>query len=190
MKTGLFLILFALTLNFLLTVPVYASEDSMTLEEFTRLWETEGKTPEGAVRCLIIGVIETVKNNNPDGPKMWGMALPKQYTDAEGNPDNSQRSARNNFSRVVAGTNFKGAIATSYLGGTPENGYQYSYDNKVTLDKRQGKVEESTAKIFVKSGGKDMSSPVQLRKNKDGYWKIFEYSSLYTGVKPIKSDDF
>ncbi len=38
-------------------------------------------------------------------------------------------------------------------------------------------------KLFVKSGGKDNASPVVLKKNNSGIWKVFEYSSLYTGVK-------
>jgi len=34
------------------------------------------------------------------------------------------------------------------------------------------------------------SCHVQLRQNDDGYLKISEYSSLYTGVKPVKSGKF
>jgi hypothetical protein len=49
---------------------------------------------------------------------------------------------------------------------------------------------EKESKVFIQSGGKDNPSPVQLRKNDEGYWKIYEYSSLYTGVKPIKSGSF
>ena len=28
-----------------------------------------------------------------------------------------------------------------------------------------------------------MPSPVRLKRNKHGIWKVFEYSSLYTGIK-------
>jgi len=162
----------------------------MTLDEFKALWEKEGKTPEGAVKCLIIAALETVKEGNKDGKKMWGMVLPKDYVTGSGEPDTTQRTAIEQFGRQIKGTNFNGAIAASYLGGTPENGYTYSYDNNVDLVQGQGKIGESEAKIFVKSGGKDNPSPVILKKNKDGYWKVFEYSSLFTGVKPIQTNDF
>ncbi len=38
--------------------------------------------------------------------------------------------------------------------------------------------------------GKDMPTPVHLRKNNDGIWKLFNVSSLATGVKRVKSGDF
>jgi hypothetical protein len=162
----------------------------MSLAQFEALWASEGKTPEGSVRCLLIAALETVKENNREGRKMWGMVLPKNYVDGKGEPDQTQRLAIDQFSRQVKGTSFKGGIAASYLGGTPENGYTYSYGNKVEVDARQSRIGDEEAKLFVRSGGKDNPSPVILKKNKDGYWKIFEYSSLFTGVKPIKSNDF
>jgi hypothetical protein len=163
---------------------------NMSLDEFKTLWETEGKTPEGSVRCLLIAVLETLKEGNKDGKKMWAMVLPKDYVDKNGEPDSTQRLAIDQFGRIVKGTKFKGGIAASYLGGTPENGYTYSYNNKVVVDENNTKRSDNETKLFVRSGGKDNPSPVILKKNKDGYWKVFEYSSLFTGVKPIQSGDF
>nr|MDO8109514.1 hypothetical protein [Candidatus Sigynarchaeota archaeon] len=160
----------------------------MDLKNFKALWDKEGKTPEGAVKCLLIAVLETIKEKNPEGKKMWGMVLPKDDLDANGEVGTAQKSAMQNFGRIVKGTDFPGAIAASYLGGSPDNNYKYSYDNKIVVDTKQTKRAEKECKLFIKSGGKDMSSPVQVKKNAEGYWKIFEYSSLYTGVKPIKGD--
>ncbi|MCD4783740.1 MAG: hypothetical protein K8T10_07915 [Candidatus Eremiobacteraeota bacterium] len=160
----------------------------ITLEEFKVLWEKEGKTPQGAVKCLLIAALETVKEGNKDGKKMWAMVIPKSQVKQNGEPENSHSFAMGQFARVIKGTKFRGAIAASYLGGTPENGYKYSYDNNVVIDRSN--IKGNDAKIFFKSGGKGFASPVRLRRNKHGYWKIFEYSSLYTGVKPIKDGDF
>jgi hypothetical protein len=159
-------------------------EYHMDLDSFKEMWESEGKKPEGAVKCLLIAAIETVKEENPDGKAMWSMVLPKEKNkDAE-----PAKLALQQFSIQVEGTDFKGGIAASYLGGTPENGYAYSYDNNIVVDAKQTKKGPKETKLFVKSGGKDMASPVQLKVNAEGYWKIFEYSSLFTGVKPIKGD--
>jgi hypothetical protein len=99
--------------------------------------------------------------------------------------------AREQFARVIKGTSFNGAIAASYLGGTPANKYAYSYGNNVVVDNRQTRRGDMETKLFVRSGGKDNSSPVALKKNNQGYWKVFEYSSLFTGVKPaVDPGDF
>ena len=157
----------------------------MDLDGFKEMWESEGKKPEGAVKCLLIAVLEMIKEENSDGKKMWSMVLPKDKANKDSEP---ARNAIENFSRQVEGTDFKGGIAASYLGGSPENGYAYSYDNNIVVDAKQTKKGPKETKLFVKSGGKDLASPVQLKVNAEGYWKIFEYSSLFTGVKPIKGD--
>jgi hypothetical protein len=54
----------------------------------------------------------------------------------------------------------------------------------------QSKKGEKESKIFMQSGGKDNPTPVQLKKNKEGYWKLFNASSIATGVKRIQDDDF
>ena len=163
---------------------------NLTIDEFRNYWNNAGKTPEGTVKCLIIGVLEAIKEKNPEGMKMWGTVLPKNKVNAIGEPNRTQELAVNQFARQVKGTDFYGAIAASYLGGTQNNGYNYSYHNEIVVDKNQTRGDEKEIKLFVQSGGKDLSSPVRMKKNKYGYWKIFEYSSLFTGVKPVEDDDF
>lgn len=77
-------------------------------------------------------------------------------------------------------------IPCSYLGGTPTNHYEPNYALPVTIDLAQKNVHNdgSTCKIFIRSGGKSMSTPVQLAKNNAGVWKLKEFSSIYTGVQP------
>lgn len=75
----------------------------------------------------------------------------------------------------------------SYLGGTPENGYaEYSYDNSLDLIKVEG--DDAWTTVTFRSGGKDLPVSTSLKKNKRGRWKIFEYSSLITGVKDVVDD--
>lgn len=161
-----------------------ACKPGMTFDEFQKMWEVEGKTPEGAVKCLIVAVLEVVREQNQDGLRMWGLVLPHNEVDGNGVPSGGHRFALQQFARQIAGTDGPGAIAASYLGGSPKNKYAGSYDSKVVVDRAQTRQEGEYLKLFVRSGGKDSSSPVRLRRNNEGYWKIFEYSSLYTGVKP------
>ncbi|MBN2150471.1 MAG: hypothetical protein JW839_03390 [Candidatus Lokiarchaeota archaeon] len=161
----------------------------MNYDEFKKMWDKEGKTEAGAIKCLLVAVLETFKENNADGKRMWGLVLPKDQLTPKGEPGSQHKTALSQFEKTVPGTDFKGGIAASYLGGTPANKYKSDYKASITL-LPSSKRGEKESKVFVQSGGKDNPSPVQLRKNDEGYWKIFEYSSLYTGVKPIKSGDF
>ena len=44
-------------------------------------------------------------------------------------------------------------------------------------------------KIFIDSGGKDLNTPVQLRVNARGEWKMTEYSSICTGVRKTVEEE-
>ncbi|GEM_PF-1105527 len=168
-----------------------AQSPGLSLSDFQRLWEREGKTPEGAVKCLLIAVLETVKERNPDGLKMWGIPLPKDTLSSNGEPSPGHVNfIITQFGRQVQGTNFRGAIAASYLGGSPQNGYSYSYTTTVAVDSHNTQRASDEVKLFIRSGGKDNPSPVMLKRNNEGYWKVFNYSSLYTGVRPASSGDF
>ena len=51
-------------------------------------------------------------------------------------------------------------------------------------------TDEKYSKLFIQSGGKDLPTPVALAKNKDGQWKITEFSSIATGCrKPATVED-
>ena len=78
-------------------------------------------------------------------------------------------------------------IINSYLGGTPKNNYEIDPEN---IDMHiVGEVIEGTdAVIKIQSGGKDLDSPCALRKNKDGQWKLFGFSSIATGVQQTEAE--
>ena len=80
----------------------------------------------------------------------------------------------------------------SYLGGTPENGYECKELLEPLFDDRQTFIGEDRAKVFLWSSGRDLSVPVTLRRNNEGNWKLFSWSSLIMGVKraKIKDGDF
>ncbi len=161
----------------------------MTLDEFKKQWEASAKTEKGAIKMYLIAVLEYLKDN-PDGGKMIGQCLPKGDFTPEGKPTPSHRFYLEQFGKIVKGTDFPGGIAASYLGGTPENKYSYDYANDIVVVESASRFGPDQSKVFVRSGGKDNPSPVTLKKNKDGYWKIIELSSLCTGVKPIDDRDF
>ena len=153
----------------------------MNYQEFKENWEQEwGKSELGAIRAFLIGVIEYL-DNPEEGSRMIVLTLPKQYLDQDGSP------GRDAFLEYFS--NDSGNSARSYLGGTPENSYRCNYDYPIEMLVNSDKGDQES-KIFIQSGGKDMPTPVHLRKNNDGIWKLFNVSSLATGVKKVKSGDF
>lgn len=79
-------------------------------------------------------------------------------------------------------------IARSYVGATYKNGYKFSKNNLImTVVKKQ--EHGKGLKIFIDSGGKDMDTPVQLRENSSGQWKMTEYSSICTGVRKTVEEE-
>ncbi|HDS09989.1 MAG TPA: hypothetical protein ENN73_07160 [Firmicutes bacterium] len=161
----------------------------MTFDEFKKEWESLATTEKGAIKMYLIAILEYL-NENPDGGRMIGQCVPKGEFSPEGKPTPSHRFYLEQFGKVVKGTDFPGGIAASYLGGTPQNGYKYDYANEIVVIESSSKFGSEESKVFVKSGGKDNPSPVTLKKNKDGFWKLFGVSSLCTGVRPIDNKDF
>jgi hypothetical protein len=162
----------------------------MTLDEFQAQWTADAKTPEGAVRLYLLAMLEHLQAKNPQARKMVALGLPKDEVDAQGEPGPGQALSFNQFGRVIEGTNFPGAIAASYLGGTPANGYVHDPAAALVVDEQATRRQDAEVKLFLRSGGKDSPSPVLLKKNKDGHWKIFDASSLFTGVRPAQTNDF
>jgi hypothetical protein len=163
----------------------------MTFDALSKLWETESKTPEGTVRIYLLAMLEHLQTGDEELKRAVGLCLPKDELDEAGIPIGaSQRLAFSQFGREIHGTKVVGAIAASYLGGTPKNGYQPDPNAKLTVREGLCHRSEKETKLFVQSGGKDSPTPVQLKRNQEGHWKIFDATSLFTGVRPAESDDF
>lgn len=160
------------------------------------MWTEHATTPEGAVKLLLIAMIEHHKYKNPDAKKMWGMLLPTKGAGGNLLTPDGEVNEKSHFTgvaragRAIRGVDFAGAIPCSYLGGTPANKYQEDYGRDVQVTRKVEKAPNAV-KLFLQSGGKAHPSPSQWKRNKAGYWKVFEYSSLYTQVQPADDpDDF
>ena len=135
-------------------------------------------------------MLEHFKAHNPEGKKMIALGLPKDEVDENGEPGSGQRLALSQFGRRIQGTRFEGAIAASYLGGTPQNGYAHDPNAQLQVNEAITHRGDKETKLFVQSAGKDSPTPVALKKNAEGHWKIFDAESLFTGIRPAESDDF
>jgi hypothetical protein len=157
----------------------------MAFSDLEKLWQIEARSPEGAVKCFLVAAYEWFGNKNPDGRKMYGLCLSKKYQNEDGSA--ADGFFQSQFGKPAGGPSScsKAPIPASYLGGTPANHYRPDYNFQVKRSDWTHTHENTDLedKFFIQSGGKDFASPVLLKKNGSGFWKIIEYSSLYTGIK-------
>ena len=83
-------------------------------------------------------------------------------------------------------------IIKSYFGGTDKNNYEMDPENldMHVTGKYEGKTQRGIPEgcINLQSGGKDFETPMFLRRNNKGQWKMFGFSSLATGVKETEEE--
>jgi hypothetical protein len=87
----------------------------MNYDEFKQILDNEGKSEAGAIKCLLIAVLETFKENNADGKKMWALTIPADQLTPKGEPGTQHKTAMSQFGQTVPGTDFKGGIAASRI---------------------------------------------------------------------------
>lgn len=160
-------------------------------EDFKEAYDKEGKEPRKAVFFYLIGVLEYVTGNPEEGEPMITITLPKDYNQADPNSPSGFKLHKGGEGRFVEYMAEKPNIIKSFLGGTNKNNYAIDEDHLKMLV--VGKyISDKNAVIDIQSGGKDFYTRVMLKKNKEGYWKLFGTSSIATGVKKPQAemDDF
>ncbi len=80
-------------------------------------------------------------------------------------------------------------------GSTPENGYtmdpndyELVFHGETNLKPYADRDEGAFAKLFVVSGGADFPRSMTFQRNRNGEYKVYEFSSIYVGVRPPKAE--
>lgn len=160
-------------------------------KRFTTAWDEDAGEPENTIMYYLIAALN-LENDPKLGEAMMTVVVSKRDL-VEDSKSLSGYKLRRTGPGYFIGQFLKDKnIARSYVGGKPENDYKIDEDKLVMTIVKVIDQDEKTKKIFIQSGGKDNPSPVTLKRNRHGQWKLTEYSSLCTGVKPITSavEDF
>ncbi len=160
-----------------------------SFSKFKSAWEKDAGKPENSILYYLMGALMIEKDPDLADAMMTVVVSKKDCLEDGGSPSGLKlgRSAKYYVGQFQHNKN----IARSYVGGTHTNGYKYDKKNLIlTVVKKEEQAKG--IKIFIKSGGKDLPTPVHLRKNNDGQWKLTNYSSICTGVKktPKEEGDF
>lgn len=160
-----------------------------SFEAFSKSWEKTANKPEQSVFHFLIGAYNYCKNPKV-GEAMVTLILSKKHnTEDSSSPSGLKLGPTNKSLMENMRSNIN--IVKSYLGGKYTDDYKFD-ENKLTMSLLSVGDDGKEAKVVIQSGGKDFPTPVSLAKNKDGQWKITEFSSIATGCRKTKSkeDDF
>lgn len=151
-----------------------------SLEEFTDLAATLGRTPQGICALLLCAVKLFDKDKDEGVHAMDLLRGPRPIT-----PYDTQ------FLRDrLRGKSY---LPLAYFAGaTPENGYTplVPYMLEVLEDPRPQDVETGYLRLYLRTTGADSPRPVKLRqKASTGEWFLWEYSSILSGIRIPAQED-
>lgn len=151
-----------------------------SFSKFKNEWEKDAAKPENTIMYYLIAALNVESDPKLADAMMSLLVSKNDCLEDGGSPSGLKlgRSAKYYIGQFQGNKN----IARSYVGGTPENNYKID-KNALTMTVASKREHGKGLKIFIKSGGKDFDTPVQLMKNNSGQWKLTNYNSICTGVK-------
>jgi len=156
-------------------------------EKFKASWKKNAAKPEQTILHYLNAALLAEENPKLADAMMSLIVSKNECYDDSSSPSGLKlgRSAKYMLGQIQKNSN----IARSYVGGSPDNNYEYD-ENRLTMTVvRRQNLADKKKKIFIDSAGKDFDTPTQLAKNKHGQWKLIEFSSIATGVQKPKSEE-
>ncbi|NHJ12790.1 MAG: hypothetical protein EAX95_03900 [Candidatus Thorarchaeota archaeon] len=157
-------------------------------DKFKASWEKNAGDKYESVLHYVIAALNIEVDKNVADAMMTVVVSTKDSTEDSKSPSGRKLKARGAGYYVNQFANNKN-IARSYVGGTPENNYKIDKKNLTLKVVREQDLGKDKLKIFIECGGADSPRPVQVARNRDGQWKLIEYSSLCVGVKKTSDEE-
>ncbi len=157
-----------------------------SFSKFKSAWEKDAGKPENTIMYYLIAALNVEKDPKLADAMMTVIVSKRHCIESGSSPSGFKLGTSSKYFIGQFKRNVN--IARSYVGGTNKNKYKIRKSSlimTVVSKKEHGKG----LKIFIQSGGKDMATPLQLRKNSSGQWKLTNYSSVCTGVKKTVEEE-
>lgn len=157
-----------------------------SFSKFKSSWEKDAGKPENSIMYYLMAALMIEKDPKLADAMMTVVVSKRDCLESGSSPSGLKlgKSSKYYIGQFKKNPN----IARSYVGGTNTNKYKYSKINlTMTVDRKEKQAKG--VKIFIQSGGKDLATPVSLRENSSGQWKLTNYSSICTGVKKTVEEE-
>ena len=157
-----------------------------SFSKFKSEWEKDAGKPENSIMYYLIAALNIEKDPKLAEAMMTVVVSKKDCLEDGSSPSGLKLRPSSDY--YIGQFKQNKNIARSYVGGTNSNNYKYS-KNELTMTIVRKEDQSKGVKIFIQSGGKDMTTPVYLAKNSSGQWKLTNYSSICTGVKKTTEEE-
>jgi len=151
-----------------------------SFSKFKSAWEKDAGKPENSIMYYLIAALNIEKDPKLADAMMTVVVSKRHSMESGSSPSGFKlgKSSKYYIGQFKEDVN----IARSFIGGTNTNKYKFSKSNlKMTVVRKE--KQPKGVKIFIQSGGKDNPTPITLRENSSGQWKLTNYGSICTGVK-------
>ena len=156
-----------------------------SFDKFKAAWEKDAGKPENTIMYYIIAALNVEKDPKLADAMMSVVVTKKDCMKSGSSPSGLKLGKSAKY--FIGQFKKNKYIARSYVGGNPDNEYKFT-KSKLTMTVVKKQDHGKGVKIFIDSGGKDFDTPLQLRENSSGQWKLTEYSSVCTGVQKTISE--
>jgi hypothetical protein len=167
--------------------PVQIDALPHSIEEFLALRDEVAKEPQGGAAMMVVALFTYVED------EMLGrqcLAIAASRERLEEGPKGYKGWQLRASDVWLLHTQIKGKdyVLKSYVKGTsPENGYELPappYEFTFNENPHSGDPGMGTYKVFITSSGASSPRPVTVKRNDEGIWKAYEWSTLIVGVEP------
>lgn len=157
-----------------------------SFSKFKSEWEKDAGKPEDSIMYYLIAALNIEKDPKLAEAMMTVVVSKRDSMESGSSPSGLKlgKSAKYYIGQFKNNKN----IARSYVGGTNTNKYKFSKSG-LTMTVVKKEKQPKGLKFFIQSGGKDLATPIYLRENSSGQWKLTNYSSICTGVKKTVEEE-
>lgn len=172
------------------------------LQDFQNRFTVQGKAPKDAIRLLFTALLELEKDPKLAEYMVTVVYNGKKMTADTSSPTGFSLGSSDRF--ILDQMRQRPEIVHSYLGGTPDKNYmnfdatanniEFPPNGTLINGLRVDNTLEGNAegRIYIKSKGKDLPTPIRMERNNQGLFKIdpSSVSSVATGVRQAEPENF
>jgi hypothetical protein len=159
---------------------------------FKTEWEKAAGDPIQSAFFFAIAVYNYCLNDKNNGENMATVILAKPFLLKSSSSPTGFKVNQKGDGYLLEHMRASPRIIKSYFGGNTKNNYEVDPEklDMHVVGEYRGKTDRGIPEACIKlqSGGKDYDTPLFLRQNNQGQWKMFGFSSLATGVQETEAE--
>lgn len=165
---------------------VEIDELPQSVEAFIALRDRVAEMPQGGAAMMVVALLMYVEDENV-GRQCLAIAVDREKLSEGPRGYEGWQLRASDIWLLHSQIKDKPYIARSYVeGAMPDNGYRLPeppYVFEFSDNPHSGNPETGTYKVFITSSGASSPRPVTVKRNDEGIWKTYEWSTLIVGVQ-------